>query len=30
MADQIAELNKIYQRMIDAMTVNMPKAPLVP
>jgi hypothetical protein len=30
MADQIAELNRIYQRMIDAMTVNMPKAPLVP
>jgi gliding motility-associated protein GldL len=30
MADQIAELNKIYQRMIDAMTVNMSKAPLVP
>ena len=28
MADQIAELNKIYTRMIEAMTVNMPKAPL--
>ena len=26
MAQQIAELNKIYTRMIDAMTVNMPKA----
>jgi hypothetical protein len=26
MADQIVELNKIYTRMIDAMTVNMPKA----
>ena len=25
MADQIAELNKIYSRMIEAMTVNMPK-----
>jgi hypothetical protein len=25
MADQIAELNKIYTRMIEAMTVNMPK-----
>ena len=25
MADQIAELNKIYARMIEAMTVNMPK-----
>ena len=30
MASQIAELNQIYQRMIEAMTVNMPKAPLVP
>jgi len=30
MADQIAELNKIYARMIEAMTVNMPKAPVVP
>jgi hypothetical protein len=29
MADQIAELNQIYTRMIEAMTVNMPKgAPL--
>jgi hypothetical protein len=28
MADQIAELNKIYARMIEAMTVNMPKAPI--
>ena len=27
MAEQIAELNKIYTRMIEAMTVNMPKAP---
>ena len=27
MADQIAELNKIYARMIEAMTVNMPKVP---
>ena len=26
MAGQIAELNKIYARMIEAMTVNMPKA----
>ena len=26
MADQIAELNKIYARMIEAMTTNMPKA----
>jgi len=25
MADQIADLNKIYARMIEAMTVNMPK-----
>ena len=25
MADQIAELNQIYSRMIEAMTVNMPK-----
>ena len=25
MAEQIAELNKIYTRMIEAMTVNMPK-----
>ena len=24
MAEQIAELNKIYTRMIEAMTVNMP------
>ena len=29
MAEQIAELNKIYTRMIEAMTVNMPKTPLV-
>ena len=29
MAEQIAELNKIYTRMIEAMTVNMPKGPLV-
>ena len=28
MAEQIIELNKIYARMIEAMTVNMPKAPL--
>ena len=28
MAEQIAELNQIYARMIEAMTVNMPKAPL--
>ena len=28
MAQQIVELNKIYARMIEAMTVNMPKAPL--
>jgi hypothetical protein len=28
MADQIAELNNIYARMIEAMTVNMPKAPV--
>ena len=28
MAEQIAELNKIYTRMIEAMTVNMPKAPV--
>jgi len=28
MADQIAELNRIYTRMIEAMTVNMPNAPL--
>ena len=28
MADQIAELNQIYARMIEAMTVNMPKAPI--
>ena len=28
MAEQIAELNKIYTRMIEAMTVNMPKAPI--
>jgi len=30
MADQIAELNKIYTRMIEAMTVNMPKGPMTP
>ena len=30
MAEQIAELNKIYTRMIEAMTVNMPKAPTTP
>ena len=30
MADQIAELNQIYARMIEAMTVNMPKTPLNP
>ena len=30
MADQIAELNRIYARMIEAMTVNMPQsAPIV-
>ena len=29
MAEQIAELNQIYTRMIEAMTVNMPKTPLV-
>ena len=29
MAQQIAELNKIYARMIEAMTVNMPKAPII-
>ena len=29
MAQQIAELNKIYTRMIEAMTVNMPKAPIM-
>ena len=28
MAEQIAELNRIYARMIEAMTVNMPKAPM--
>jgi hypothetical protein len=28
MAEQIAELNKIYTRMIEAMTVNMPKPPI--
>ena len=28
MAEQIAELNKIYTRMIEAMTVNMPKPPM--
>ena len=28
LAKQIAELNKIYARMIEAMTVNMPKAPM--
>ena len=27
-AEQIAELNQIYARMIEAMTVNMPKGPL--
>ena len=27
MAQQIADLNRIYARMIEAMTVNMPKAP---
>ena len=27
MAEQIAELNQIYARMIEAMTVNMPKGP---
>ena len=30
MAAQIAELNKIYTRMIEAMTVNMPKTPTTP
>ena len=25
MAEQIAELNRIYARMIEAMTTNMPK-----
>ena len=30
MAEQIAELNKIYTRMIEAMTVNMPKTPTTP
>ena len=30
MAEQIAELNKIYTRMIEAMTVNMPKGPMTP
>ena len=30
MAEQIAELNKIYTRMIEAMTVNMPKPPMNP
>ena len=30
MAEQIAELNKIYTRMIEAMTVNMPKTPTNP
>ena len=30
MADQIVELNHIYARMIEAMTVNMPKAPVAP
>ena len=30
MADQIAELNQIYTRMIEAMTVNMPKGPVAP
>jgi uncharacterized phage infection (PIP) family protein YhgE len=28
MADQIAELNRIYARMIEAMTTNMPKTPM--
>ena len=28
MAEQIAELNRIYARMIEAMTTNMPKTPL--
>ena len=28
MADQIAELNRIYARMNEAMTTNMPKSPL--
>lgn len=28
MADQIAELNRIYARMIEAMTTNMPKTPI--
>ena len=30
MAQQIAELNKIYTRMIEAMTVNMPKGAMPP
>lgn len=30
MAEQIAELNQIYARMIEAMTVNMPKGPIAP
>ena len=30
MADQIAELNRIYTRMIEAMTVNMPSQPTTP
>ena len=30
MAQQIAELNKIYTRMIEAMTVNMPKGAMSP
>ena len=30
MADQIAELNRIYARMIEAMTTNMPKGPMNP
>lgn len=30
LAEQIAELNRIYARMIEAMTVNMPKGPLSP
>ncbi len=30
MAGQIAELNKIYTRMIEAMTVNMPAQPTTP
>ena len=30
MAEQIAELNRIYARMIEAMTVSMPKGPMIP